>query len=411
MPTAIPPASSYRRLWLADLLPVLLLAAVTAVVFQAWPFDLDAARALATAEPPARCFTLQDRAPWVWFYRHVGWVVSLPAVAALGFLALTVARPPLRRYRLHALIVILSFALGPGVVVNVLLKERWGRPRPRDVQEFGGRWEYRAPLSAGIGGRGKSFPCGHSSAGYALGVFYFLFRRKHRSLAVLSLLSAVLLGSALGFARMAAGAHFLSDVLWSFYLTWLVSWALYYFVFNIPGREDAGTPDALRLGRPMVVVGTLLVLGLIGGALFATPLYAEFDQRIESADVHLWCDRADIVLRVEETDAVTVRGTAEGFALAGSRIENLPTDSGPVGVFYLARKGLFTELQVELEITLPASGLRNLRVGWRDGLLATPSTNVPPYSISLEHRGGTLDLPGSWRTAPNVRIQAAVPDA
>ncbi|MEI9804295.1 MAG: hypothetical protein WDN48_07260 [Pseudolabrys sp.] len=29
-------------------------------------------------------------------------------------------------------------ALGPGLAVNVLLKDHWGRPRPIDVTQFGG---------------------------------------------------------------------------------------------------------------------------------------------------------------------------------------------------------------------------------------------------------------------------------
>ncbi len=407
MPTAISPASFYRRLWQADLLPVLVLAALTAVVFQLWPLDLDAARALATAEPPAKCFTLQDSVPWIWFYRHIGWIVAVPAVAAMGFLGLAAFRPALRRYRLHALIVILSLALGPGVLVNVILKDHWGRPRPRDVKEFGGRWEYSAPLSRGVSGRGKSFPCGHSSAGYALAVTYFLFRRKRPALAALSLLFALLLGSALGFARMAAGAHFLSDVLWSFYLTWLVSWLLYYFVFKVPGREDAGTPEALRLNRPLVIVGFVLVLGLVGGGLFASPVYKEFDALLPYDDVRLFCGRAEVTLRIVETDAVAVSARAEGFGPPWSAVYEADMDCFPP-CWALVRRGWFTELGVHVEITAPADGLSRLRVSWQDGAFHAEGP-APLYPVELEHRNGTLDLPPSWQSASNIRVQSTLP--
>ena len=37
-----------------------------------------------------------------------------------------------------AVFLILSYALGPGLLVNVALKDNWGRPRPGHITQFGG---------------------------------------------------------------------------------------------------------------------------------------------------------------------------------------------------------------------------------------------------------------------------------
>jgi membrane-associated PAP2 superfamily phosphatase len=49
----------------------------------------------------------------------------------------------------------------------------------------------------------------------------------------------VTLGTLLGIGRMAAGAHFLSDAVWSALIVYIVAHGLYYYVLRIPAREDS----------------------------------------------------------------------------------------------------------------------------------------------------------------------------
>ena len=56
-------------------------------------------------------------------------------------------------------------------------------------------------------------------------------------------------GLALGLGRMAAGGHFLSDVVWSAILALGIAHALYYHVLRIP-RVEAG--QFLAFGAPHV---------------------------------------------------------------------------------------------------------------------------------------------------------------
>ncbi len=68
-------------------------------------------------------------------------LLVLPAfLAVIGKLIL-----PQRRMLIEgraALFLIATLALGPGVLTNLILKDHWGRPRPIDVQQFGGDYRF-----------------------------------------------------------------------------------------------------------------------------------------------------------------------------------------------------------------------------------------------------------------------------
>ena len=66
-----------------------------------------------------------------------GTVLILPAVGAL-IIKLILPRRKLLISGRAILFLMATLALGPGLLVNVLLKDHWGRPRPVDVTQFGG---------------------------------------------------------------------------------------------------------------------------------------------------------------------------------------------------------------------------------------------------------------------------------
>lgn len=140
------------------------------------------------------------------------------------------------RFRRRALYILLVIALGPGVVVNWVFKDHWGRPRPVHVQQFGGQYPYVPPLQPAQT-PDKSFVCGHCSVGYAFFVLYFLSQNHKPLYFVLTLV----LAWTMGFTRMTSGAHFISDILWSGYLVFLVAFVLYYGWFIRHGPNLAGS--------------------------------------------------------------------------------------------------------------------------------------------------------------------------
>ena len=118
-----------------------------------------------------------------------------------------------------------AIVLGPGLIIDVGLKDHWGRARPAQVQEFGGTRQFTPALQPTSECPDNcSFVSGHAAFGYQLIALAYLgdARRRRRWLII-----ALLAGSLLGLLRIAQGAHFLSDIAFSFFFTWLGSWAAY----------------------------------------------------------------------------------------------------------------------------------------------------------------------------------------
>lgn len=209
---------------------------ITAMVFSFTDLDLRTATACWTPEPGLQDIDMQIDGEAI---HIIVPVLSIFLVAgAFGFLSLSIPMARLRPYRIHAVFFLLVLAVGPGLFVNTLMKPVFGRPRPYQVQQFGGPFKYQPALKVSHESEGSAFACGDSSVGYALAAFYLIFLRKRKWLAWGSLGFATLLGSGIGCARMVIGRHFLSDVLWSAWVVFLVALVLYYFVMNIPAREQ-----------------------------------------------------------------------------------------------------------------------------------------------------------------------------
>ena len=112
------------------------------------------------------------------------------------------------------------------VVVNVVLKNMWGRARPNDILEFGGSdiftpW-YKLSHACITN---CSFVSGDAAVGFSLVALYFLIKKE----AYLWL--AVFFGFALGLIRIMEGAHFFSDVILSCFVVFIFTY-LFYSLFT-----------------------------------------------------------------------------------------------------------------------------------------------------------------------------------
>ena len=129
--------------------------------------------------------------------------------------------------RRAGIFLLLALALGPGLMVNAVFKDHWGRARPAQVTEFGGDKHFVIAGKPSDQCRSNcSFPAGDPSVGFVLVSVAFLLPQQARRGA----------GpwpgpwgwaSALGLVRIAQGGHFLSDVVASGFLVFGLSWALY----------------------------------------------------------------------------------------------------------------------------------------------------------------------------------------
>ena len=223
---------STRTVMMDWTLPVILLLALS-VPF--WLTDLDV-RVARHFYVPGQGWPHGAQEPWR-FLKHYGvvpaWILSL---GALGVWVASYFKPALRSIRRHAIFLVLVMAIGPGVLVNDVFKEQWGRPRPKDLVEFGGKRDYVAPLVKSPREYGGSFPSGHAAMAFYLLTPYFLLRRHSRGKAASVLVFGIIYGALMGYARVAQGAHFVSDVVWALGLVYLSGVMIFYLLRLGPDR-------------------------------------------------------------------------------------------------------------------------------------------------------------------------------
>ncbi len=179
--------------------------------------------------------------PWVvWINAQIPTVFrGMIFVALVGWLVSTFTRYG-KAWRLHFALFTLAGALGPGAVVNLVFKDQWQRARPYQVVEFGGTQQFtRAAVITDQCDNNCSFVSGHVACGFFFaGLMLVQPTRRYRWAAVGSVA-----GLAIGFARMADTAHWLSDVLWAYPITLLVSWLVWKALcLRYPIAQDAPAP-------------------------------------------------------------------------------------------------------------------------------------------------------------------------
>jgi membrane-associated PAP2 superfamily phosphatase len=139
-----------------------------------------------------------------------------------------------RARRREAGALLLIIALGPGAAVHGL-KAGWGRSRPRDVFHWKRPEPYRDWWEPAGQGGGVSFPSGHAAAGACLVAASLIALRRRPVRCVLVSLAATAVAGVVSWARVVDGAHFLSDVLWS----WLIVFLVAGLVNSLLGRGGA----------------------------------------------------------------------------------------------------------------------------------------------------------------------------
>jgi lipid A 4'-phosphatase len=126
---------------------------------------------------------------------------------------------------------ILALLIGPGILVHLVVKENWDRPRPRSVEEFGGQKDFipafiPAAMIADQPGNNKSFVSGHAAMGFYLMVFAWVFRRRSWFYAGLAM------GFVVSFGRLLQGGHFASDLIFAGYLCYFSYRFLSYWILG-----------------------------------------------------------------------------------------------------------------------------------------------------------------------------------
>lgn len=199
-------------------IPIVILAAATAILWYSG-IDLAVAKLFFSGnvshESLDQRWPLKVAQPWKLLY---DWGVYPALLLGCGGLIVWIASffwNALERWRDPGLFFALTLIVGPGILVNAVMKPYWSRPRPHATQEFGGPREFVPVGERGAGEDDSSFPSGHAAMGFYLMSPAFVCYRRRRFWAVLFLLLGLWSGCVMGLARIVAGGHFVSDVLWA----------------------------------------------------------------------------------------------------------------------------------------------------------------------------------------------------
>ena len=219
--------------------------------------------------------------PWIWLYEYG--VIPGIFLSIISFLTwiFSHTKKKLAIMRPYLLICALTPIIASALLVNVVLKDNTGRPRPREIKQFSGNWEYLPALQIGIPGRGHSFPCGHCSIAFTL-TSGIVFWRLSRKFAILSLSLGLIYGILMSLARIVQGGHFITDAMWSLGVVWLTLTTLYYFVYQPPRTEQKPVMRFTLKRKLNVSIGVILFLSVL--AIFTwmrRPFYKEHNAVFE----------------------------------------------------------------------------------------------------------------------------------
>ena len=149
-----------------------------------------------------------------------------------------------------SLYLIISALIGPGLIVNYIFKENFGRARPKEISYFNGKKSFTPAASISDQcTHNCSFSSGHAAMAYyftALG-YVFVLRNNiynnsktkpyiltskyisEKKTFTLIYIICLVFGSLVGFSRVLMGGHFVSDVIASCCVVLMTNHLLYLF--------------------------------------------------------------------------------------------------------------------------------------------------------------------------------------
>jgi len=223
------------------ILHLLILAAIFAL-FEFTDIDVRLQDKLYAGKPDTWIVDRGWTIPYVLCYSGIKSAIIAGGIACGALFLASLAVRRLAPYRRQLLMMTLSIIVVPGVLVGLrevtnvygpYQLERYGKDRPY-VKVFDS-----CPPEARKMSRGKCFPAGHATGGFALMMLYFVFRRrvwKWTGLAV-----GLTAGWTMGGYQILTGKHFLSHTL----VTMSASWILILVVCYVLSRvwPETTTPE------------------------------------------------------------------------------------------------------------------------------------------------------------------------
>ena len=176
----------------------------------------------------------------------IAWGLAAPSIIALIAKLIWPLKPLMLPGR-KVVFIVVTMALAAGVFSNFGFKAHWGRPRPVSVSEFGGDlvfkpwWDPRGECL-----KNCSFFSGEGATAFWTYAPATLAPPAWRPLAYAAV---TVFGALTGGLRITFGGHFLTDVLFSGLVTFIVIWLCYGFIFRWPRTATTALPNSDACSR------------------------------------------------------------------------------------------------------------------------------------------------------------------
>lgn len=149
------------------------------------------------------------------FYMSIPLITKIFAIACLLYMIYLYLKHRKAKLILNsaAFFLFITAIIGPGLVVNTVLKDNFGRARPRQIKEFNGNKEFsRAFVITNQCEKNCSFSSGHAAMGFYFSAIAYIASTLYFTRIYLL---GIAFGASVGLSRIIMGGHFASDVVTS----------------------------------------------------------------------------------------------------------------------------------------------------------------------------------------------------
>ena len=175
------------------------------------------------------------------FYSGIKGVIIAVGIVTVICFVLSFKNTRLRKWRQGLLLCILSLALVPLLVAGG--KQFTNVYCPYQIQRYDGVVPYvkllgSYPETFHPKRRGKCFPAGHATGGFAFMALYYVFKKRRARIAGLG--TGLILGWTMGLYQMFKGAHYLSHTVVTMLLAWIIICVIHTCVISLGTKKGFG---------------------------------------------------------------------------------------------------------------------------------------------------------------------------
>jgi len=327
------------------ILAIILGALIMTLLIRMWDLDMRVANYF--YDDHTEEWSSRSSAFWGFIYKYSfipSFIISLFCLIALF---VSIGKPKFSKWRKVYAYLALVMIIGAGIISNLILKNNWGRPRPSEVLEFGGKYAFEPVFTIDTLSTGKSFPSGHASMGYFLIAFGVMLWSRNKKLGAALTIVGLILGSLIGTARIAQGGHFLSDVVWAGAIMWTVSiWMKNVFKLDQSLSYNPSANKSTPKWVPAAAFVTLVLLVTV--SLTAWPYFHKHQSKLITQKgrraIALNVDFPTSIL-IKPGDEFKVMSNSTGFGFPKSEAKAVISKKGlKWSITPKKTRGFFTEL-------------------------------------------------------------------